>query len=94
VANLLINYLKSLWLAVFIRVPDLASVASVSPCAQGADLYLKARPAQPAYEDPGYVNYLGYGLALGAGIGIGAAIWSGHHGNINVVIAPPAPASP
>jgi hypothetical protein len=63
----------------------IAVVAPVSPCAQGADLGLPP----PTYNDPGYLNYLGYGLALGAGIGIGCAIWCGQHGSTNIVPVSP-----
>jgi hypothetical protein len=63
------------------RIPVTAGavvgVAPVSPCTQG----------------PGYVDYLGYGLALGAGIGIGCAIWCNRHGH-TVVVTATAPASP
>jgi hypothetical protein len=71
-----------------VKAGAVASVAPVSPCAQGTDLALPPAPrpvASPAEYDPGYLNYLGYGLALGAGIGIGCAIWCGHHGGTTVV---------
>jgi hypothetical protein len=82
-----------------VKAGAVVGVAPVSPCAQGADLAVPTASGQvnTAYgqvgSDQGYVNYLGYGLALGAGIGIGCAIWCSQHGN-TVVVTAPAPTSP